>query len=406
MKRIVFLLLFSFFFIKGISQTQNEWITDLDTLKHQFLQKKWLFNPFLKQQFIQKLESLKNNNPQNLENQYWQIVDLLRIFKQPTIQIKNIDFKKFPFRVKEFDGNYYLTSIDPNFENSLGVIIQKINGIAINSIVQKIQNVSDISTKSFLKHYKINKTDTLSLNIQQNKKQVVKLFFNEIENSNELTPIIPKNTPFYLQKQDRWFWSYGINYGQQIYFKLNRGLSKEFLQQMKDSLQITDYQLAKRYHLSLQTVYDAPTFNNFTKKLFQKLKKRRYKKLFIDVRNLKIGDSRMLNSFIKKLQKLKRINRKARLFLFVDKDLSVAAMNIVMLFKEKTNATIIGESIKQIACNSNKIKELVLPNSRFIITYPMENFEVIHVKPKIQVAYTFSQFVNGIDPILQKVLEE
>ena len=288
MERILLFFFVLFLFTKTYTQSNKNWITDLDTLEHNLIKKDYLFTQFSKTKFKKEIHNLKNLSPINIEEEFWIINHLLSKFNNPNITLQNIEFKRFPFETKQFEGNYHIVSIHSDFSFILGYKLQKINGFSLSNIFKKTKNNS-LNIKSFLEYYNFSKTDTLRLELlSDNEKQIkINLPFDTLYDLEEMTKIKPKKTPFYLEKQDRWFWQYGINFGQQVYFKYNIGLSKEFLDKNHDSLQVTYLQLSKDYNLPLQSVYDAPTFDDFTDKLFYKFKNRRYRKLFIDLRNNK-----------------------------------------------------------------------------------------------------------------------
>lgn len=406
MKRIILFFFVLFLSIQASTQSTNNWKIDLDTLEQHLLKQTHLFNSFSKTQFVKEINQLKNTNFKDVEEQFWQINEILKKFKNPNIKIVKSTFKKFPFKVKMFKNQYYITSIDGNFTRFLGCKLEKINGFPIQNIHKKTRDIAFINVKSFLEFYKFSKNDTIKLSLidNKNKKQLINLVFNEQYDLEEMTKIFPKKKPFYLEKKQRWFWQYGINYGQQVYFKYNIGLSREFIKQQIDSMGISEYVFAKKYNLPLQSVYDAPTFIPFTEKLFLKFKKRRYKKLFIDFRNNQIGNTLAFQDFIKKLKKIKRINSKKRLFIFIDKNVSSSVIQTILNLKKETKATIIGEKITGIACSTDKIESFYLPFSEFKVLYPSQNFIPITIQPEIEVEYTFEQFKNGVDPILQRAL--
>ena len=265
---------------------------------------------------------------------------------------------------------------------------------------------STLNIPSFLKHSNFSKSDTLQLHLLSEKKHEITINIPLSDVSlDDLVKVTPKQVPFYLQKPNRWFWMYGINYGQQVYFKYNIGLSKEFLQATMNRLQVSQLTMAKEYNLPLQTIYDAPTFTDFTEKLLQKLDKKRYKKLFIDIRGHKTGNSQAFTPFIKKLSELRRINKKHRLYILIDKNLSSSAIELVVKLKKELHITIIGENVTGTPCSSSQVKKLLLPNSKLTIYYPATYFEKISIHPDIEVSTSFMQYKNGVDPILQKAME-
>lgn len=400
----ILLFFFVFFQIIQVStQNSSNWIVDLDTLENNLLQKEYLFTKFSKEEFKKHIYSLKKVKPHTREKKYWLLFDVLNKFNHQTVTLQTIGFDRLPFEIKKFNDNYYIIAIHPSFENILGHTLKKINDFPIKDILQRAETVNNINIKSFLEFYGFLKYGIVKLNLLSENKEIVEIELS-IDKTEDLVRISPNKTPFYLQKQDRWFWQYGINFGQQVYFKYNIGLSKEFLHKIKDSLQLSEVSVARTYQLPLQSIYDAPTFDDFTQKLFNKFNKRRYKKLFIDFRNMKHGNVLVLANFIKKLKNTKRINKKNRLYILIDNSLSSAAIEMVFKLQKETKATVIGEKINGISCSSDKIKHFYLANSEFKIYYTSQNCISVIIKPDIKIQSTFSHFINGIDPILQKAL--
>ena len=407
MKRIYTFFFVLFLFLQVYTQNNQNWITDLDTLEHHFLQKEHLFIHFSKRKFKEEVRKLKMMPLQTLEEQYWSLNTLLTKFNNPLISLENKEFNRFPFKIKEFESEYYITSIHQDFSFVIGYKLQRINNFLLKRILKNANSINVVNIKSYLEFYQFLKLDTLSLELlsDKDKRITIKIPFEKEYNLDEMAKVIPKKTPFYLEKQDRWFWQYGINFGQQVYFKYNVGLSSEFFKQTMDSLQITELSLAKNYHLPLQQIYDASSFDDFTEKLFLKFKKRRYKKLFIDFRNNTIGNVLAFEKFILKLKKLKRINKKNRLFLFVDKTVSSSVIETLLKLQKETKAQIIGEKIIGIPCSTDKINSFYLPNSEYKIYFPSQKIERVIIQPNILVNCTFEHYQNGVDPILQKSLE-
>ncbi len=407
MKRIYAFFFVLFLFLQVYTQNNQNWTTDLDTLEHHLLQKEYLFTHFHKRKFKEDIQKLKNTSFKTQEQQYWSLNTLLAKFKNPVISIENLEFKRFSFKIKEFKSDFYITNIHQNFSFVLGYKLQKVNDFPLKRILKNSNNINSINIKSYLEFYQFSTSDTLRLELlsYKNKRIIIKLPFDKNYNLDEMEKIIPKKTPFYLEKQDRWFWQYGINFGQQVYFKYNVGLSKEFIEQAMDSLQISEITLARMYNLPLQSIYDAPSFDDFTEKFFLKFKKRRYRKLFIDFRNNTSGNVLALKKFILKLKKLKRINKKNRLFLFVDKTISSSVMETIIKLQKETKAQIIGEKTTGIPCSTDKIYSFYLPNSEFKIYYPSQKMAVVTIQPDIPIYYTFKHYKKGVDPILQKVLK-
>jgi len=401
MKRITPFFFVLFLYLQVYTQNNQNWTTDLDTLQYYLLQKDYLFVNMSKNKFKKSILKLKKNFNNNEELNYWNLDKLLNKFKISNLEISLDNFVRFPFEIKQFQDKYYITSINLKNEKLLGFQLLKINNHTLTNIIND-KEINNINIKSFLEFNKITSNNNIALEVlsDDNKKQIINL---TIDNNVDIVNLKPKTKAFYLQKKNRWYWQYGINFGQQVYFKFNVGLSKEFIDNTMDSLAISEITISKQYKIPLQTIYDAPSFDDFTDKLFLKFKKRRYKKLFIDFRNMKSANDLIIDKFISKLKK-SRINKRGRLFLFVDESVSSTVIKMIEKLKSKTKASIIGETIKGCDCNTNKVLSFYLPNTRYKIYYPIRNFKTIVITPKIPVIYTFSQYINGIDPIMQAIL--
>lgn len=416
MRRIAMFFFVSMLYIQTFSQNTTivDWKTDLDILQNRLLQKDYLFNHITKEEFQKQINQLKKglllqNNAEN----YWKLAKIITLFKDCNLHIYQNDYKFFPFEIQHFKNGYYITKIHPEYETALANKLIAINDISISDLVKQIKKITDfpihnISNKSLLEFIKISKTDTLSLTlVTKNKsKTIIKLPFEANFEKEEMMVITPKKTPFYKEKSDRWFWMYGINFGQQVFFKYNVGLSKEYFTKMKQSLGWNALDCAKKYDMRLQSVYDAPKFRNFTEKLVQKFNNKRYKKLFIDLRGNKKGNLLALQNFIDKVANIKRINKRNAIFLLIDKTVHSSGIKVIRAFQKQTKAIVIGEKITGTINDTDKISSFYLPHSRLKVSYPLQKLEKITITPKILVEKTIEHYINGIDPVLQKVMEQ
>lgn len=394
-----------FFYLIPICAQDNQWYSDLDALKHAFLQQKQLFKQVNRKQFIKRLSHIKQSKLQGKKFHFWQLANLLHEMGNVELKIQPIPSDCYPFEVKMFNSKVYITAIHSDYEKYLGHQLIQLNDTKVEGILLKTNLLETINIKSFLEFHQFSKSDTITLVLfSENKKEIIKMSYNE--SKNDLIKIIPKKTPFYLQKANRWFWKYGINFGQQVYFKYNIGLSNEFLTELMDSLQTSEITLARQYQLPLQYIYDAPKFESFTNNLFEKFENKRYKKLIIDVRNLKTGNSLVLTNFIKQLKRTKRINKNNRLFVLINKNLSASAIEMVQFLKKETRVTIVGAALNGLSCSTDKIKKHYLQYSNFTIFYPTEKCKKTTITPDIESTTSISHFSNGIDPVLQKVIAE
>ncbi|MCF6350172.1 MAG: hypothetical protein L3J23_03955 [Flavobacteriaceae bacterium] len=423
--KINYWLLFLFFYGTIYTQqiTKTQWKKDLDILQTELLEKEYIFHTFSKKALKIQIDQLKTKILYlNYTEIQWELNKLLTRFKTLNLGVSVINNKSFPFEVKEFNNKYYLTKINEENHYLLGKELIKINEFNFKLISTKMKTVfylphsnlvtknleKNIHNKSLLNYLDIIKKDTIKLtfNTYNTDLEIINLPFITDLDRDLLVEITPNKTAFNQQKNYVWFWKYGINFGKQMFFKYQVSSSKEHIQKMKDSLQMSSLDYARTYKIPLQEVYDAPTFNPFIEEIIEKLKNPRYKKLIIDLRNHTKGSFLNAKELIKKIAQVKRINKSSRLFILTNKITNQAAIATILGFKEQTKAKIVGETVFGTKEDSDKNNSFTLPNSNLVINYPIHFQEEILITPNILVEPTFNQYLKGIDGLLQKVLDD
>ncbi|MEE9350509.1 MAG: hypothetical protein V3U80_10715 [Flavobacteriaceae bacterium] len=392
--------------------SQNIKNSDIDSLKTILLKKDYLFHHISKKEFTKKIDLL-NNKSFKKDSFYWELSTLLTQFKDPNLRIFNNKFDHFPFEVKRFKSGVFITKIDINFEHVLGYKLIGINNNSIKKIINKIQKTTNLNPDEFLNNKPLfsylnthnEASVTLELLSDNQKKEIITIPLNEEVDMDNLIELIPDKIPFFKQKSDRWFWSYGINYGQQLYVKYNTLLSKEYFNKMKDSLLWTEKICAKKHAMGLQRIYDAPSIDDFHNKVILKFDNKRYKKLFIDFRNNKKGHVWVTKKIINSIKNHRRLKRKKRVYLLLDKSISSATINTILEFQKHTKAVLVGEKVFGTINNSNDITIINFPKSQFKISFPNKQFKKTTLNPCIYIEQTIHNYKNGIDPILQKALD-
>jgi len=423
MKKLIFL--FCFLFINCTIFCQNDsiidWEADLNYLNETLIKKKSLFNNLSKTEFKNQVNQLKNELHLIKNDEiYWRVHQLLSTFKNQNLKVLVQDQKLFCFETKWFKNGIYLTKLPKEINYVLGQKLIAINDVSIEEVIKKIRTIvylnkvdikvnfnQLIKNKSLLSFLSIIKNDTIQLTTssENRKETTINLSFNELINEDNMSEIIPKKIFFYQTKKDRWFWKYGINFGKQVYFKYNVCLSKEYINKMKDSLNITEKDIAKAYHLPLQQIYEATSIDEMGQKIVEKFKKKRYKKLIIDFRGNQIGSLLTSKKLIKQISKIRRINKKGSIYILTDRYVSASAIATITAFQKHTKVIIIGEEISDSIDDTNQLNWFYLPNSNLKIQVPKNYKTKNTVKPNILIEPTFEHYKNGVDVLLQKVLE-
>jgi hypothetical protein len=89
-----------------------------------------------------------------------------------------------------------------------------------------------------------------------------------------------------------------------------------------------------------------------------------------------------------------------------------AAMNNAIDFRNDAHAILVGQPIGEKANSYQENDEIVLPNSKLVVSYSTRFYEFLSgeaspiVKPEHEIAPTWADFVAGRDPALEWVLAQ
>lgn len=423
MKQIntLFCLLFFSYSVFTQNGFTTNWKADLEYLKKTVIQKEYLFKELSKIEFNNQINKLEKELP-SLKNEaiYWRFHQLISSFKNQNLKVIVEEQPTFSFETKWFKNGIYITKLPKEQNYVLGEKLIAINNIPINKIIQKVLTVSYynkasikenytnlIKNKSLLEFLNITTNDSIQLTVisKNQEKITINIPYVEIINEDMISEIIPNKIPFYKTKNNSWFWSYGINFGKQVYFKYTICLSKEYIKKMNDSLAISNKAFSKTYTVPLLQIRNAPSINEITEKIVRKFDKKRYGKLIIDFRGNQIGSVLTSKKLIHRISTIKRINKKGKIFILTDRAVSSAAIATILAFKKDTKVVVIGEEIVDSIDDTNQLDSFYLPNSKLKVQFPKSYIKENTVIPNILIEPTFEHYKNGVDILLQKALE-
>ncbi|MEG2291218.1 MAG: S41 family peptidase [Clostridium sp.] len=151
------------------------------------------------------------------------------------------------------------------------------------------------------------------------------------------------------------------------------------------------------------------SIGGFISKIIDCIENNNVEKLVVDLRNNTGGDSRLLEPFIEYVKANKKININGKLFVVIGRDTFSSALLNAFLFRENTNAILIGEATGGKPNCYGEIEKFILPNSKFLVTYSTEYYKLIEddkinsLLPDINVELGIYNFINYNDPILDKI---
>lgn len=143
-------------------------------------------------------------------------------------------------------------------------------------------------------------------------------------------------------------------------------------------------------------------------KLFDFVEEKKATKLIVDLRQNGGGDFKKgRRQLIPRIKDNTTLNQKDSLFVITGRRTFSAAMVNAIDFKNMTAATIIGEPPGEKPNSYSENDEMILPNSGLVISYSTKYYKFLDkdvpaFEPDIRVDPTWKDFVEGVDPALQK----
>ena len=378
--------------------------TDILYLKKELITRKYLWHAVNSSKIEYKSIDTTNSSVFS-----WEIDKFFATFKEVNLQTIQNDLENVSYKLKFVNKRAYIIEIVPKYKFLLGKELTSINNISLPKIIHKLQTTfylpnqntielfieKHLSSPSLLQFLKLAQKDSIIIN------KTIKIPLNSFE-----TEKLKIEKPLFKdRKNTKWFWSYGINFGQQFYIKFSKILSSEHYKKMHDSLKWRNYKYATSFKIPLQQTYNPPKLNDLLQKIQLKFSKKRYKKLILDFRDCTIGTSYDVHKFTQNINKIKKLHRKKRIYILVNKYTNYASIKYILELQKIFKPIIIGENIYGTNCESDSYDVIELPVSKIKIQIPKNHQKQIYIKPDIIVHQTITQTAKGIDAILNKCTE-
>lgn len=151
-------------------------------------------------------------------------------------------------------------------------------------------------------------------------------------------------------------------------------------------------------------------FETFQRQLLAAADSQPVDRLVVDLRRNGGGSEAVLRPLIKQIARRPALNRKGVLFVIVGKGTYSSAAFNALSFKEWTEATLVGEATGQKPNSYGEMRTLTLPNSGLRVNYSTKFWrrakgDPESVMPDMPVEQTFTQFAQGIDAAMTKILK-
>jgi len=160
---------------------------------------------------------------------------------------------------------------------------------------------------------------------------------------------------------------------------------------------------------------ETPGFTKFSSQLLQALEDNEVERFVIDLRRNSGGDSRVAKTLLERIATLS-VNQRGNLFVMVGRRTYSSAVIHTVQLKSWTEALFFGEPTGGKPDSYGNVKSFELPNSKVVVRYSTDYYNLtghfnIHLEdestftPDFIIPFTYADYVQGIDPVLEAILE-
>lgn len=155
----------------------------------------------------------------------------------------------------------------------------------------------------------------------------------------------------------------------------------------------------------------AMPFSEFNKKLFNFIENNEVDKLVIDLRNNGGGSSIVLIPFIEKISKHEKLNKEGKIFTVIGRRTFSSAVSNALQLQANTNSIFVGEPTSGKPNHFGEVRSFYLPNSNYQVFYSTKYFrytdnDTESFSPDHYIGLTFDEYKNGVDPVLEYIINQ
>jgi hypothetical protein len=414
MKKNLIILISVCFLISTVSFSQTDKIIDLNFISTELPKLHYnLFHKMSEEEFNKEIEVLKTRAANLSELEFvLQLQVLIAKLGDSHTGIgytKFLDKKKsYPLKLYWLKDGFYVIATHREYENLLGLKLSAINGIPINEILKRFEQIIVKDNDAMLKHRVPNIlpakeildffeiTNTVSNLFEfDNGDKIIKTPIKtsaEFNNPRDYVQLEPAAIPLSLQNKREMFWFKYLEDKNTLYAQYNRCWSKE---------------LEQRYG-SEERASKLPSFKAFSDSLVKNIKDYSPIKLIFDMRFNPGGSSQQGTELVNELSKMDEINQDGKIFVIIGRRTFSSAVINAMNFKEETKAILIGESTSGAPNHFGEVKSMVLPETEIRVSYSTKYFKYTDddastIIPDVRVEITIEDLMNGKDTILEYI---
>ena len=388
--------------------TPDLWEEDLDYLNRKIQKEFKSFDPTVKDQFKEGINTLKKeltkfNNDEIAIKTSQLLAGLGDGHTELSLLEINADFNRLPLILYFFEDKLYIVGAHKSHQQFIGSQILKIGNQSVPEVFSLLKTVMTHDNDYEILHagtgYLLLTKILHFLNLTSDPSSV-NLTLKKSDNTyTENVSALPIED--YIKGPWVRYWDV-FNISKPLYAK-KRNIDHwyEYLEDQK-----TMY----FYYGKNNNQSGKPSIKKVVKQLFDDIDKIKPEKLIVDMRRNRGGNYHKSRPLIEAVKKRAFLNKKGKIYVITGRTTFSAAMVTSIFFKKETNAILIGEPSRGHPNKTDNVEHMNLPNSNLLIEYTTkvkkhwpELNDLDHVPVDIKIVPNFTDYSKGIDPVLRYI---
>jgi hypothetical protein len=417
MKKISLLIVGILLSLTIYSQSEKiGWNTDLDYLVKELSEKHYnFFTVKSKEDFLSGINTIKQES-KNL-NDFQVALKTQQLIAKFGDSHTMLNFNQLlnpnqmlPIHLFWTSDGLYVLHTTPENEKILGSQVLSINNVPITTIIDSLSTLfavdnqamvkslipQTISSLQILEYFGFTNAEQVEIGLKtetnQNQTYILK---PSLMNRNNRVSVKPDSLAFSTKNENQVFTDFYYPDEKTYYILYNKCLSKEI------ALEYGNKEMAE----------NLPSFKEFEEKAFNILADKSVEKIIFDMRYNGGGSSAQGTAFIEKLSKFLESNPTIKTYVVLGRATFSSAILNAMDFKRLTNAVFVGEETAGKPNHFGEVRGFQLPTSKLSVNYSTKYFKVTDedvntITPDVKIEMSFPDFMKGIDPVYEWVIQQ
>lgn len=309
-------------------------------------------------------------------------------------------FRVLPLQITWFKDGLYVTATPAEYSAALGARVSQIGGSDIEKVVDAVSTVVSHENEAYLKQVVpqymispeilqgvglIRETSVVIMRLQRPDGDDFELEIQPVERTAPLKwtslPDPAKTAlPLCFKNPRLYYWYEYIPDARTVYLQYN----------------------------SCQNI-QSKSFRQLTNEVLEVLKSNPVDRFVVDLRFNGGGDSRVAGPLLNALLHNPAINRKGHLFVIIGRRTFSSAILNALDFRNRTEATLVGEPTGGRPNHYGEVRTFALPNSKLVVSYSTKYFkqsreDTPSLMPDLTVELTSADYFAGRDPVIEAIL--